>query len=386
MQFLGVRENVQANIYGHTYDLRSYDSKNVGPGDILVADDASARELVVRHRDVLSFVRLNGFAEKALPKKCESVESIRPGSSVILLKSGGIGDHILITPALMAFKRHVSNRDIKISLGVQKEMFPIYKNVTYVDQVLPLPLLMNQFMSADYYVDFSENDGHSVKTNQHITDCVMAKLGISADGSYDKQSLISDDLVSSRNVIDIFDRLRKSYPNTRLIVLNWYASTGIKSVPASLFSKLTHRTEDTVFVVVHPRSLLTSTVGNIKKYDLKVVDITVYMNTLYDYFTAVYLSDGVVCADTSTYHIAAAYSKPSLVVTGPTNSILSRDYPLCRIIEPNYQGTYCHSPCGRFKGSCPEASLYGSKFSPCFFALSDTVLLDEYRLFAKEHF
>jgi len=371
MIFLTVNYDSTANIYGHTYNLRSSNNPLADLQDILVADNGSASELLERHNGILAtanfaYDEINGF-----PKLLDKLEDVSKNSKILLLRSGGIGDHIMLLPALAGLKKAVSDLNIELWLSVQEDMFPIFKYESSIDRLLPLPLPMTNLMEADYYMDFSGHLDEAVNPNQHLTDYFLKKLGINPLSLQIDDVRLPMDIICSKNIINLFDRLRRMNPNSQIVLLNWFASTHIKSLPPSIHSSLSKEFKDTIFIVSHPESSNYETERDIVNCNIKAINISFHMKSLYDYFTAISLSDAVVCSDTSTYHIASFYGKPSLVIIGPTYSILTKYYPQCSFVEAHYRGDLCASPCGRTKGMCPESKQLGTPYSPCLMSISE---------------
>jgi hypothetical protein len=378
MQFLVAKQPVRANIFGHLYDLTPVHTPGATLRDILVTDDGSAHELLAKHREILASATFDEDKANGFPKPLGNLEQIPSGSKVLILRCGGIGDHIMLTPALKALRERLPDRSIKIWLAVQKDMFMIFEGNPYIDRLYPLPVPMAELLEADYVVDFPASLDEALQPNSHLTDYWLKCLGLDPVSVHNKAPCILPHLLTSKRIIDSFSQLRRRHPQKLFVLLNWFASTHIKSLPPSIFSVLTKEFSDFVFLVAHPESLNSATEADLKEQQIKAINLSSQMETLYDYFTAVHLSDAVVCADTSTYHISSSYRKPSLVVIGPTYSILTKYYPNCLFVEAKYEGKTCTSPCGRTKGACPEAELLGTPYSPCLLSLSLNSIIDQF--------
>lgn len=370
MQFLVANQDTTAHIFGHTYRLKGIHNPLAGWQDILATDEASASELLQRHKKALSSATFNRNEATDLPLPLPSLDKIKNGAKILLLRSGGIGDHIMLLPALKAFKKALQNRSIKLFLAVQQDMFPIFQENNNIDQLYPLPVPLADLRDVDYIADFSGSLKEALKPDLHLTDYFMQTLHLDPDHVPDKRSHVSPKLSESLIMIELFNKLRIANPNHKIILLNWRASTHIKSLPPYLLSEVTKQSRDTIFLIVHPESLTRQTDEALLKHGVRAINMSSHMKNLYDYFTAVSLADAVICSDTSTYHIAALYNKYSLVITGPTYSVLTKYYPNCTALEAHYQGAYCTSPCGRVRGTCPEAQHHGTPFSPCLMSIS----------------
>lgn len=370
MQFLVVRQQVKANIFGQSYELCPIDSPYCRSKDILVADDGTAQELFQRHKGVLSLASFEKDEVPNFPKPLCDLGQIEEGSTILLLRSGGIGDHIMFMPALNRFRKALAKKAVKLWLAMQKDMFPIFMNNPFVDRLCPLPIRLSEFLQADYVVDFSGCLDDAIGPDLHLTDYYTERLGLEPGVSCKEEHIHGQILDPSLRVNEQFQELRHANPKRLFVLLNWFASTHIKSLPPSILSTLTKEFADIAFLVAHPQSLNGATEDNLKEHKINAINISSQMENLYDYFTAIRLSDAVICSDTSAYHIASLYGKPSVVVTGPTYPVLTKYYPYCSFVRSNYKGETCASPCGRTKGTCPEAGLLGTAFSPCLASMS----------------
>ena len=387
MKLLTVNQEVSANIFGNTYHLKPITNPNAGPENILAMDDGSASELLRKHKNILSTVSINTHDISHYPKPFEKLEAIRSRSKILMLRSGGIGDHIMLLPALRLLKESTASKSVKLWLSVQKDMLPIFSENPYIDRLFPLPIPLHRFLEADYFIDFSDQLNNAIGPDLHLTDFFLMRLGLKNINTYDPMSDISlKNLSGSMEISTLYRNLRASNPNRPIIALNWFASTHIKSLPPSLFTSLSNKFSEVIFLVIHHESKTRDTDNNLKSHNIKAINISTHMKSLIDYFTAVSLSDAVVCADTSTYHMASIYNKPSLVIIGPTYSILTKYYAKCSFIQSHYTGDTCTSPCGRTKGHCPEAKQLGTRYSPCLMEISENSILMNFRQFLDTYF
>jgi ADP-heptose:LPS heptosyltransferase len=379
MRFLVARQPVKANIFGHDYALRSITSPEADLEDLLVADEGSGRELLHRFRGLLAEATFKERDVSGFPRRLEDPGLASPGSRMLILKSGGVGDHIMLLPALRALERRLRGKSLEIRLAVQKDMFPIFQGCSCIDRLYPLPLTFQAFREADCYLpDFEGTAQAEGSPVLHLTDAYLQWLRLDPQPPSDKTPSLSPPLARSGPVRKLFSRLREDHPRNLLVLLNWVASTAIKSLPPGLFRALVRARENMTFLVAHPSSLQEKTLKEINAQGLEVLNITEHMKGLEEYFTAISLADAVVCPDTSTYHVAAAYGKPSLVILGPTCAMLTKYYPHCRHLKSEYRGSTCASPCGRSKGVCPEAQDQGAPYSPCLASISPADLRDAF--------
>jgi len=387
MQFLVVQREVHARIYGEVYDLRPIHSPSAGCGDVLVADEGSAAELLKIHGNVLSAASFTTAEANPLPAPLGRKQAIPPDSKILILRTGGIGDHIMLLPALKAFRTlRCPERHGEIWLATQKEMFPIFQAEPSIDRLRPLPLTLEEFARADFFVDISEGVAPSDFNSRHPTVVYMEILGIAADAPMSLTPRLTCNpnplSKSARRLADI----KLSAGDRPLVLLQWQASVQMRSFPAHKFARLTHEFTNCVFLVAHHHTAATETEAAVHSAGLRAISISADMRRLSDFMEAVAAADAVVSTDSSAYHLAGALNRPSLTLFGPIGSNQRcSHYPLALAVDADYQGSKCQSPCGLHKGVCPEGEQLGSEFSPCLLSIAETAILKKFQELLDRH-
>ncbi|MBW2304406.1 MAG: glycosyltransferase family 9 protein [Deltaproteobacteria bacterium] len=369
MRFLCVNKSARANIFGQEYELKPLDPRLQNIEDILVTDNFSASELFKRHPDVLLNLSFDRGRCKGFPRMVNTVSDIdRPGN-VLILRNGGIGDHVLFLPALRIFRRCFP-RGSKIWLSTQKEKHPIFTDNRDIDRLLSLPLRLDILLQVDYLIDFSERDDLNKFTRLHMTDYFLDFLSIDYTRIKDKAPRISWDPSRSPGISKTFEQAED--PSRPRVLLNWTASNALREFPPEKLLFLVETFKEVGFVVAQQKALEARTRELLRPYGDKVLDLTAMMRSLDDYLSVIALCDAVVTTDTAAYHLAEALGKPSLVLFGPTRDELwIRYYKRVKPLRAAYSGSTCRSPCGIVKSleGCPESRLKGTSFSPCLMAI-----------------
>jgi len=380
LKFLVSNQESTANIYGHTYQLRPFNSQFAGLQDILVADNGSASELLERHKDILSTASFDQNKVKRFPKPLESPNGIPAGSRIVVLRAGGIGDHIMLIPALAGLKEALSDSDIELWLAVQEDMFPIFEHQPFINRLLPLPLPMDALMEADFFVDFSEPIQRSDFNTQHPIDYYINFLGIKSSRVNRKAPRIYLNMSDKSRIVRLLNVIKKENNHRPLILIQWLASVRIRTFPPEKLTFLTHRFKEAVFVAAHHHTQALQSSSDIEKARLRVIDVSHHIRDLTDFMTAVSMIDGVISTDSAAYHVAASFDKPSIALFGSIPSNLRTCYyPKVRPIDADYSGHTCCSPCDRHKGICPEAQLFGTYYSPCLMSISESVMYEKFQ-------
>ncbi len=373
MRFLCARQKTRADIFGQKYDLMPLDPCTQNVGDILAADSDSAFELLAKHPEFLQNVSFDRNRCRGFPKIVTNFHNIGEEGRLLIIRNGGIGDHILFLPALRIF-RHEISPGIEIWLSTQKEKHSLFCKDKHIDRLLPLPLRLDTLLEADYLIDFTERDDICDFKRIHMTDYFLHFLGIDATRHKDKTPQINILNGISHRLEGQFLQFRKHFQKRHLVLLNWKASNRLRDLPPEKLLFLLEDFKNVIFVIAQPRHHEQKTRQLIQGYRDRVIDCSQQMASLEDYLAAVSICDAVVCTDTATYHLAEALEKPSLTLFGPVSSDLRiRYYKKAKAIDADYKGESCHSPCGLDKAinGCSEAQLKGTAHSPCLLSISE---------------
>lgn len=381
MQFLVVNQEATANIYGHTYRLQPIDSRGAGLKDVLVADDGSASELLKKHGNILATASFDKEKVEGFPVPLGNTQEIPPGSKVLLLRSGGIGDQIMLTPAIRAFRElRLYDSDTELCLSTQEEMFPIFRDNPFVDRLLPLPLTMDKLLEANYVIDFSEPIHNSNFNRQHPTDYYLDFLGIKSNGMISKLPYLCQNEIEPSPVIQSLKALKDDYRGRPLILIQWQASVQMRTFPPEKLAALTNTFKEFTYIIAHHHAQTEKTDQAIQEESINAINISNEMKNLTDFIDAVGFADGVISTDSSAYHVASAFDKPSLVLFGSIGSNLRACYyPRVVSLDANYSGETCKSPCGLHKGACPEAKALGTTYSPCLMSISEDAIQEQFQ-------
>jgi len=393
MIFLAVRERRKATIFGETYDLEPVSYPNVDLNNILMCDDPIGSILLTRHSPVLLRAQFDPHLIPGFPRPLEEAPSaLPPDSTLIVIRSGGIGDHLMMSAAIRALKQQLPAGS-RVWLATEKVNHSLYEGNPDVDRLFPMPVRMSQFMEADYYLDFPAASLPLYK-ELNLTDYCLRCFNIDDGAVEDKHPSIPDRLAQSSNIDEVFLDLRRRSQGRPLVLLHWLTSTVTRDVPLDVLSVLPEQFSDVLFIAAHEHTDARRTGEQISRSGIDVLNLSDRMKTLRDYVTTIRNCDAVVCADTCTYHIAAALEKPGLVLFGPVGADLRiRYYPTIMALSADYHGVTCTSPCGldriwrddlreenRWKrsGVCPEAEEKDAAFSPCLASIEPERLIEKF--------
>ncbi len=374
MRFLCVKQITQANIYGQDYALKPLDPKIENIEDILITDHTSAAELLERHPDILFEVSLKFKNNLRFPKYADKLEDIHPGDKVLIVHNGGIGDHIMLLPALHVFRERFPP-DCRIWLAVQKERQPLFRLNPNIDRLLAMPLRLPELLEADCLIDFSSRRDWYDLESLPMTDAYLNFLKIDYEKITEKTPRLYWPGISSAGFPALIQKIRDTQDNSKpLVLLNWKASNRLRDMPPQKFIFLAKQFKDVFFLVAQSGHLQTETARIIHSYSDNLYDATPWMKSLEDYLAAIAHCDAVVSTDTAAGHLAEALGKPNLILYGPTRDQLwIKYYKKTLALRAEYTGKTCKSPCGLTKDTssgCPEAVLLNSPYSPCLLSIN----------------
>ena len=384
-------------IFGEDYYLEPLTYPHINLSHILIVEDTLGKRILKKnphiHKIDFDTGRIPGFPERLqLPPS-----RLPKGSKIILLRGGGIGDLIMLTPAIRALREALPLHS-QIILATSRDKQSLFEKDPLIDSIVSHPTRMSDFMEADYFVDFTAND--TLFASGHMTDFYLAGCHIDYRKVANKAPWISRKLGLSKTVAGILEGIRKNHKGA-VVLLSGEASDIIRTVPAKVLRIFPESFDEILFIV--PR----------KSGDTKNVGYGEYINTgniffldtfssLADFVSAIQSCDAVISSDSAAYHIAAALRKPCLAIFGPVHS--SRRalyYPTVHPVDAVYNGACCSSPCGidtlsnlkKLSGidksgfnwdlydpakGCPEANLKKTLYSPCILSFSRSELINRF--------
>jgi hypothetical protein len=394
MRFLTAKKQGVFTYYGHSYELEPITFPEVNIRNILVTSYHLDAKICKENPDTMQGVTFDASKLPGYPKLLTfPPQDLPAGSRLMLVRGGGIGDVIMLTPALKKLKQLVGDR-MEIVVSTFADRIPLLDGLGYVDRFFPHPVRLYDFMNAaDYYLDFS--DPKKIFNFWEMIDFHLDCLSFdpSAIPAPEKIPELPEGLFRSARMAEAISSVR---PEGKTAVLYaGMASDRIRHLPSDILDWLARAYPDTIFLL--PGNTTGPCGGSPNTF---TIDTSAGLE---DYVTAIRLCDILVSTDSSAYHIAAATGTPSLVFFGPIGSKTRTGYyPLVVALDSSYQGLTCHAPCGisaieetppaipigangatrlvdgmeittftgetfvfDHKKGCPDANAAGSSCSPC---------------------
>ncbi|RJQ51104.1 MAG: hypothetical protein C4530_20730 [Desulfobacteraceae bacterium] len=386
MIFLAATEpNVDLTVYDAKFILQPLTYPEINTDHILAMENEMGRRILQRSDGKLKKIHFDAQRLPGFPKPLTPGMRVPPGSRILVIRGGGIGDVLMCVPAFREIRRRL-HPETHLSLASFACHKPLFSAIPYLDSVIAQPLTLNELMTADYIVEFSGCSGSMSST--HMIDFYLEQIGLNPLDIPDKSIELSVESLQDERVANWFRQNRSRY--RRLVYLNGLASDPLRDLPPEVLALFPREFQDSLFIIPN---------GYLNRYPEKCAGLTSPSNvlaldtedSLTAYVTALHQSDCIVTTDSSAYHIAAALGKPCMALFGPIASRLRTVYyQTVYALEADYLGKTCRSPCGKsmfsefYAGSvngakrCPEAKERNSVFSPCLSAFSSKALFETF--------
>ena len=301
---------------------------------------------------------------------------------------GGLGDGILFAPALRIISQRLQALTGAVPQLVAYSMLPQRTTVVLSGipglQVRPMPMTLAEFMGYDAVANLSGMLDDPQFQQAHMTDFVLARLGIdpAVVPAVEKAPCLCLPSVIPNEVAV---GLGKAYaaaagkPLVAVIFISSYTRSLPEPKAAALIRRLAEEGYQPVLMFPEDHSAL----AFLARQELQgvAVDISAASRSFLDYFMLLAGMDAIVTVDTSAVHIGAALNKPTVALFNSINMEYRIRYsPSVHGIQLVYQGRSCQAPCGLSKS---RAFIQGklSNGEPfrleCGYACDEAVARDE---------
>ena len=309
-------------------------------------------------------IRLAGALLEQLPRRPQPLAALlrnppRRQVRICLINGGGggLGDGILSAPAFTVLGKRLHAATGAEPILVAYSMLPQRTGAVLAGvpglTVRPMPFSLAEFLGYDAVADLSGMLDDPLFHQTHMTDFVLARLGIDPTEVPDAEK--TPFLRLSRAVPDEVARgLGRAYavaagkPLVAVIFLSSYT----RSLPEDKAARLLRRLAgaDCQPVLLFPEDH--SVEAFMARHELHgvAVDCSAASRTFLDYFLLLAGMDAIVTVDTSAVHVGAALGKPTVALFNSINMEYRIRYsPTVHGIQLAYQGRSCTAPCGLSK-------------------------------------
>jgi len=271
--------------------------------------------------------------------------------SLLIWRTGGIGDLLFINPILRYLKKKYPTCKILFACGPQYQ--PMVDNFENVDRVLNLPFPASILFDTNYHAVFEgviERTREAQKTNAFILFSRSLGLDIPEEDLYPIQTAKSDRVDECKKTLKEWGILDKPF-----VLLQPRASSPIRTPRYSLWAKIINKIVNLGYKVVitdspHQKDRINSFIKGLMCQD-SVFNYAGISKSL-DYSIAMAsLSEMCISTDSALIHIGASLGKKVFGLYGPFPAhIRMSTYKNCDYVEPkNCPCSPCfihgHLPC-----------------------------------------
>lgn len=294
---------------------------SVGPGNFLCDDVNSAHLLVLANGG-----RMTQYVMTADMELTENGDW--NGRHILLIRAGGFGDLVLLTPVLREIKRRWPTCITHVSC--MPLYAPVLQGLPFVDHVTNYPVRVEDLDTFDAFVFYEKTVETNPKAKKvHMTDLFADVAGIT--GNFDKKP---EYRISDKEVIWAMEAFPRTDRVQRLCV-QVGASARARVYPLELMGRVAEQMMKLgweVFLLGARGEIAVNDMPGLK--NLSAMDLTFRQSS-----AVLNNADCVLAGDSALLHIAGALGVPAVGLYGPFLGILRTAYcPSTFVIQQ-------HGPC-----------------------------------------
>jgi len=286
--------------------------------------------------------------------------------TLLVSRTGGIGDLIFILPNLIYLKEKYPTCKIKFAIGPQYNS--MVQTWDCVDEILDLPFRLQHFITSDYHLIFEgviERCKEAETINAYNLFSRWMGIDLPDEKLIPKQNPKSEKIEECKKILNNWNLKEKDF-----ILMQLRASSPVRCPNPEFWIKLIDKLNDEGYNILitdnpHQSEAISRFLTRIKNKD-KIFNFCGYSKSL-DYSIAMAsLAKGIISTDSGLMHIGASLSVPVFGIYGPFPGFIRlKTYPkeLCDWIDAKSDCSPCflHSP-----NPCKYAQKKNLLFSPCY--------------------
>lgn len=294
------------------------------------------------------------------------------GKSILVFRTGGIGDLLFIQPNLRWIKKHYPDSHIMFACGPQYQ--PMVENWDCIDELLDLPFTLGKLKQADYHVLFEgviERCKQAQTDNAYNLFSKWMKLDLPDEELIPKQEPKEHCVEEAGEILDKWGIKDKPF-----IVMQLRASSPVRTPRHEFWVDLMNRiTKAGYDVVLTDNPMQKDAIEEFRKMvdnPDRVFNFCQHSKSL-DYSIAlVKYAKLVLATDSALNHIAASLGTACFGVYGPfPGYIRLKTYPKCDWIDSQKHCSPCYI---HGHTACPQAGKDG--YSPCYDELDKDKIIE----------
>jgi len=304
------------------------------------------------------------FKNMYRPYKGQNIDD----STILVFRTGGIGDLLFIQPNLIYLKEKYPTCTIKFACGPQYQ--PMVNNWDCVDEVLDLPFSLKHLLESEYHLLFEgviERCKAAETTNAYNLFSTWLGLDLPDSLLIPKQEPEEELLQKCLKIVEEWGLTDKPK-----VIMQLRASSPIRTPRHNFWVKIIDELTDRGYNVIltdNPRQTenIDEFMGLTKNKDM-VFNFCEHSESIAHSIALTKLVTATIATDSALSHIAASLDVPCFGIFGPfPGSIRLKTYPKAAWVDAKTDCSPCfihsHKP-------CPKASVEG--YSPCYDELIDT--------------
>ena len=171
MIFLAATEQCSLKVYDADLHLEPLTYPDINISHILAMEDAMGKRILKTDKRKINRITFEAERLPGFPKPLSKPDQIPPGSRILVIRGGGIGDVLMCTPAIRELRRRLPAQ-VHLTLATFKSNISLFVDNPDIDSVVAQPLTLGELLKADYYVEF--NLPKSVMDSINMTDYYLA--------------------------------------------------------------------------------------------------------------------------------------------------------------------------------------------------------------------
>lgn len=288
------------------------------------------------------------------------------GKKLLLWRTGGFGDILLITPLVRQLKESYPN--CEINFGCMPAFSYIFYRNRNISKIYGLPVPLSLLKEHNFHLHFQGTIEKSNSPKLHACDLFANHAGVTLKNKNTEFHLPPDVLKNAETFI--LEEL-KIPKDQKKVAIQVKASSVVRSYPGHLLKQ--------VLALLTAKGLACVLIG-LEKDRIPGLEMPGvfpaydYGKTVLDAVALFRNCDVLLSPDSSMTHFAGALSFPNVALYGPfPGQIRTKYYSNCTTLEVHSDCAPCLIPSGK---PCHEAEKIGVNWSPCFETLKPETVVE----------
>lgn len=295
-------------------------------------------------------------------------------SSILVFRTGGIGDLLFIQPNLRYIKEKHPTCHIAFACGPQYQ--PMVENWDCIDELVDLPFSLAKLQKSKYHVLFEgviERCRQAESENAYNLFSRWMGLDLPDDRLIPVQEPKAELVEKCKGILEEW-----RIPEKKFVVMQLRASSPIRSPRPEFWWKLANKLTEQghhILLTDNPRQAgkVDEFIKMIYRKDM-IHNFCSKSEDIAHSIAIISLAEGVIATDSAMNHIAASVDVPAFGIMGPfPGHIRFKTYKKMDWIDSKRHCAHCYIHGHR---PCPQAA--GDGFSPCYDEINTDEIVTRY--------